>query len=62
MQDTALHGFQTVAQMGHGALEDYVRGVIQEPVLIHAAEVVYGCGVEAVHGLIVGVTFLRTIL
>ena len=52
-----MHGFQTVAQVRHGTFEDYVRGVIQEPVLVHATEVVYGCRVEAVHGFIVGMAF-----
>ena len=57
VEDASLHGFQTVAQVGHGTLEDHVGGVIQEPVLIHATEVVYGCRVEAVHGFIVGMAF-----
>ena len=35
VQDTALHGFQTILQMGHGTLEDNIRGIVQEPVLIH---------------------------
>ena len=56
VEDTSLHGFQTVAQVGHGTFEDHVGSVIQEPVLIHATEVVYGCRVEAVYGFIVGMT------
>ena len=28
VEDASLHGFQSVAQMGHGSLEDYVRGII----------------------------------
>ena len=43
--------------MGHGALEDHVRGIVQKPVLVHAAEVVYGCCVETVYGFIVGMAF-----
>ena len=53
----ATLGFQTVAQVGHGTLEDHVGGVIQEPVLVHATEVVYGCRVEAVYRFIVGMAF-----
>ena len=54
MEDASLHGFQTVAQMRHGTLEDHVGSVIQEPVLVHATEVVYCCRIEAVYGFIVG--------
>ena len=38
MKDTPLDGFQSVLDMRHGAFEDHVRGVVQEPVLIHARE------------------------
>ena len=58
VEDASLHGFQSVAQVGHGSFEDHVRGVIQEPVLVHAAEVVYGCCIESVHGFIVGMPLL----
>ena len=44
--------------MGHGAVEDAVAGIIEEPILIHAAQMMHGCGIEAVHGFIVGVAFL----
>ena len=58
VKDAALHGFQAVLQMGHGAVEDAVAGIIEEPILIHAAQMMHGCGIEAVHGFIVGVAFL----
>ena len=35
VQDTALNGLKTILQMGHGTLEDNIRGVVQEPVLVH---------------------------
>ena len=38
VEDAPLNGFQTVFDMGHGAFEDHVRSVIQEPVLIHARQ------------------------
>ena len=53
----SLHRFQSVAQMGHGTLQDYIAGVIQEPVLIHAAEMVNRCGIKAVAWFIVGMLF-----
>jgi hypothetical protein len=57
VQDTALYGLQAVAQMGHGSLQDYVAGVIQKPVLIHAAKMVDRCGIKAVAWFIIGVLF-----
>ena len=41
VEDTPLHGLQTVLDMGHGALEDDVRGVVEEPVLVHAGELAH---------------------
>ena len=38
VQDTPLHGFEAVLDMGYGAFEDHVRSVVQEPVLIHARQ------------------------
>ena len=55
VQNTSLHGLQSVVYMRHGTLQYHVRGIVQEPVLIHAREVVHGRGVEAVYGLIVAV-------
>ena len=34
----ALHGFEAVAEVRHGTLEDNVRGIIEKPVLIHAGQ------------------------
>ena len=38
VEDTPLYGFQTVFDVRHGAFEDHVRSVVQEPVLIHARQ------------------------
>ena len=57
VENASLHRFQTVAQMGHGSLQDYVAGVIQEPVLIHAAKMMNRCGIKAVTWFIVGMLF-----
>lgn len=55
VEDASLHGFQAVLDVGYGAFQDHVRRIVQEPVLVHAAQMVDGSGVETVHGLIVGV-------
>ena len=58
VKDATLHGFQTVLDMRYGTVQDAVTGIIQKPILVHAAEMVYCSGIEAVHGFIVGVAFL----
>ena len=40
MQNASLHRLQSVVDVGHGALEYHVGGIVQEPVLVHAAQVV----------------------
>ena len=55
VHDTALHGLEAIFDIGYGTLQDYIRGVIQEPVLVHARQMVYRCRIETVHGFIVGV-------
>jgi hypothetical protein len=40
VEDAALDGFQAVIQVGDGALEDDVAGVVEEPVTIHFAHVI----------------------
>ena len=56
VQNAALYGFQTVLDMWHGTLQNNIGGVVQEPVLIHAAQMMHGSSVETVYGLIVGVS------
>ena len=41
VQDTPLHGFEAVLDMGYGAFENHVRSVVQEPVLIHARQLAH---------------------
>ena len=50
----SLHRLQAVLDMRHSAFQDYVGCVVEEPVLIHSAKVVYGRCVEAVNRLVVG--------
>ena len=41
MEYASLYGLESVVYMGHGTLQDYVRCIIQEPVLVHAGELVF---------------------
>ena len=50
----SLHRLQAVLDMRYSAFQDYVGCVVEEPVLIHSAKVVYGRCVEAVNRLVVG--------
>ena len=35
VHDTSLYGFETVTDMGNCTFQDYIRSIIQEPVLVH---------------------------
>ena len=50
----SLHGFQAVLNMGHGTLKYDVRGIVEKPVLIHAAQMMNGRCVKTVHRLVIG--------
>ena len=50
MEYAALHGFQSVVDMWHGTLEDYVGCVFKKPALIHAAQLVAYYIVRCVEG------------
>ena len=56
VQYASLHGLQSVLYVRHGTFQYHIRSIVQEPVLIHAAQVVDGCCVKSVHGLIVRVS------
>ena len=47
VQDAALHGLQAILQMGYGTLQNHIRRVVQEPVLVHARQFVYVAAVLA---------------
>ena len=53
VQDTALNGFQTVVDVRNGTLQNYIRCVIEEPVLVHAAQLMFYGFVGLVYRLIV---------
>ena len=55
VHDAALHGLEAVLDVGHGTFQDDIRGVVQEPVLVHPRQVVHSCRVKPVHGFVVGV-------
>ena len=41
MQDATLHRLQSVGQVRHGTLQDDVTRIVEEPVLVHATQMVY---------------------
>ena len=55
VQDAALHGLQTIIDVRHGTLQDYIRGIVEKPGLVHTAQMVHGRGIKSVHRLVVGV-------
>ena len=57
VQNAALHWLQSVLDMWYSTLQDYIRGIVQEPTLVHTAQVMNGSSVESVHGLVVRVSF-----
>ena len=38
VHDASLHGLEAVLDVGNGALEYYVGGIVEKPVLVHAAQ------------------------
>ena len=50
----SLHGFQAILNMRHGTLKYDVRGIVEKPVLIHAAQMMNGRCVKTVHRLVIG--------
>ena len=60
VEDASLYGFQSVFDMRYGSLQDHIRCIVEEPVLIHSAEVMYGRSIKTVHRFVIGV-FLRRI-
>ncbi len=41
VQYAPLHRLQAVHDVGHGPLQNHIRGVVQEPVLVHAVQLVH---------------------
>ena len=54
VEDASLHGFQSVAEVGHGAFENHVGGIVQEPVAVHSRQLVVALCISHGRGLIVG--------
>ena len=40
MQDTPLHGLETILNSRNSALQDHIRRIIQEPILVHAGKMI----------------------
>ena len=53
VQDAPLHGLQSVHDVGYGAFQYHVRGIVQKPVLVHAAQLVLHVLVLRVGGFVV---------
>ena len=41
MEDAALNGFQTISKVRNGTLQNDVARLVEEPVLVHATQMVY---------------------
>ena len=41
VEDASLHGFEAILDVGHGALQNHVGGVVEEPVLVHARQLAH---------------------
>ncbi len=57
VQDAPLHGLQPVHDVRHGTFQYHVRGIVQKPVLVHAAQLVFHVGVFRVGRFVVRVFF-----
>ena len=55
VHDATLNGLETVFYMGNGAIQNGIAGVIQEPVLVHAAQMAHSRSIETTHRVIVRV-------
>ena len=62
MENTSLYGFQAILDVGNGTFQDDIRGIVEKPVLIHAAEVVDHRGIKAVYRLVVGMGLGRGVV
>ena len=40
MQNTTLHRLESILNRRHSALQNHIRGIIQEPILVHARQVI----------------------
>ncbi len=62
VQDASLHRLEAIADVGHGTLQDDIGGIVQEPVLVHARQVVHGRSVKAVGRLVVAMGVVRQLV
>ena len=47
VEDTALHRLQTILNRRHGTLQYHIRGIVQEPVLVHTRQVILHSIIES---------------
>ena len=55
VQDATLHRLEAVFDVWHGTFQNHIAGIVEEPVLIHARQVVHCRCVEAIGRAVVGV-------
>ena len=53
MEYASLHRLQAILYMWHRTVKDDIRGIVQEPVLVHAAEVMHHRGIKTVDRAVV---------
>ena len=46
MQNTPLYRLEPILHRRHGTLEYHIRGIIQEPILVHACQMILYCIIE----------------
>ena len=58
VQDASLHRFQSIVDVRNGTLQDHVRGIVEEPMLVHARQVIDHLGIPLCGCFIVGMPCL----
>ena len=59
VHDAPLYGFESVFDIGDGSLQNHIGGIVQEPVLVHTAEVVNHSSIKPVDRLVIRMTGRR---
>ena len=62
VQNASLHRLESILDMGHGTLQDDVGSIVEEPVLVHTAEMAHGRCVKSVDRLVIGMLFCCFVL
>ena len=57
VQDASLYGFQSIVDVRNRTFQYHIRGIVQKPVLVHAAQLMLHGLVVLIDGLIVRMCF-----